>query len=214
MTFAHPWGLLALALPLVLALIEFNRRQPGVALPLDHGDHPVSSRPTVIRRSLKILFGEFAKVVGNGTGRSQRDRPVSHRLPSESIADPVNGAVGHPTRHAPFGAQPALLILKAKWEFQLHVPVLLEVRHGNRQERDDLLVWVIREDCAHQLLGDFRKNRGRRNRARAKWKCPSLSNIRAKLRAGPPRVQFYRVERTACRRQSCPKNCRRRAEYC
>jgi Ca-activated chloride channel family protein len=38
MTFAHPWGLLALALPLVLALVETGRRQPGVALPLDHGD--------------------------------------------------------------------------------------------------------------------------------------------------------------------------------
>ena len=39
MTFAHPWGLLALAVPLVLVLVEINRRQPGVALPLDHGDH-------------------------------------------------------------------------------------------------------------------------------------------------------------------------------
>jgi hypothetical protein len=111
-------------------------------------------------RSLKILFGEFTKLVGNGTGRSQRHRPVSDRLPSESIADPVNGAVGHPTRHASFGAGPALLIFKPKWEFQLNVPVIFKVRHGDRQERDGLLVRVILADrVGTRLRAKFRPGR-------------------------------------------------------
>ena len=42
--------------------------------------------------------------------------------------------------------------------------VLLKMRHGDRQQRDGLLVRVIREHRAHQLLGDFGKDRGRRNR--------------------------------------------------
>jgi hypothetical protein len=42
-----------------------------------------------------------------------------------------------------------------------HIPVLLEMRHGDRQERDGLLVRVIREDRAHQPLGDLGKDHGR-----------------------------------------------------
>src|ERR1700729_2615059 len=80
---------------------------------------PVWRGPRALRRSLEIPLGEFAECVGNGTGKSQRDGSVSDGLPSESIADPVNGAVGHPTRHASFGPGPALLIFKPKWEFQL-----------------------------------------------------------------------------------------------
>src|SRR5260370_26543767 len=38
---------------------------------------------------------------------------------------------------------------------------LLEVRHRNRQERDGFLVRVIREECAHQLLGVLGKDHGR-----------------------------------------------------
>ena len=38
MTFAHPWGLLALVVPLALCLVELWRSGPVVRLPLDHGD--------------------------------------------------------------------------------------------------------------------------------------------------------------------------------
>lgn len=38
MTFAHPWGLLALLLPLLLGLVEYWRRRPGLVLPLDHSE--------------------------------------------------------------------------------------------------------------------------------------------------------------------------------
>jgi hypothetical protein len=56
-------------------------------------------------------------------------------------------------QHAFLGAGAARLIFKSKREFQLHIPALLEMRHGDRQERDSLLVRVIREDRAYQLLG-------------------------------------------------------------
>ena len=42
--------------------------------------------------------------------------------------------------------------------------VLLEMRHRDRQQRDGLLVGVIGEHRAHQLLGDLGKDRGRRDR--------------------------------------------------
>ena len=54
-------------------------------------------------------------------------------------------------------------IFKSKREFELHIPVLLEMRHGDREERDGLLVRVIREDRADQLLGDLcKRSRWRR----------------------------------------------------
>src|SRR5215467_15910010 len=58
-------------------------------------------------RWLKVPFGKFAKLVGNRTGKSQRDGPISDRLPPEAIADHINGAVGHPTGHTSLGAWPA-----------------------------------------------------------------------------------------------------------
>jgi hypothetical protein len=90
---------------------------------------------------------------------------------SEAIADPIDSAVGRPARHAFLGAGAARFIFEPKREFQLNIPVLLEMRHGDRQERDSPLIRVIREDRAHQLLGGLGKDHGRgdwrveRNRA-------------------------------------------------
>src|SRR5262249_42149866 len=88
----------------------------------------------------QFLFGEHAKLVRNGTENSQGDRPVCDRSPSEAIADLVDGAISRPTRHPSFAAGAAPLVFKPKGEFQLHFRVLLEMRHGDRQERDALLV--------------------------------------------------------------------------
>ena len=52
-------------------------------------------------------------------------------------------------------------IFKSKQEFQLNIPVRLEMRDGDRQERNSLLIRVIREDRAHQLRGDLGKDHGR-----------------------------------------------------
>ena len=60
----------------------------------------------------------------------------------------------------------ARFVFKPKREFQLQIPVLFEMRHGDRQQRDGLLVRVIREDRAHQLLGDLGEDRGRAKSAR------------------------------------------------
>src|SRR5258708_7852599 len=109
----------------------------------------------------QVLFGKFANSSGNGTANPQRHLRISDRIPSEAIADPIDSAVGHPTRHAFLCAGAARLIFKSKRELQLNIPVLLEMRHGDRQERDGLLVRVIGEDRAPQLLGDLGKDYGR-----------------------------------------------------
>src|SRR5262249_16159796 len=67
----------------------------------------------------QVLLGEFAKLVGDGTGNPQRHRRISDGIPSEAIADPIDRAVCRPTRHAFLGARAARLIFKSKREFQL-----------------------------------------------------------------------------------------------
>ena len=42
-----------------------------------------------------------------------------------------------------------------------HFPVLLKMRHGDRQQRYGLLLRVIGERCTNELLGDFSKRSGR-----------------------------------------------------
>src|SRR5215467_13130294 len=91
----------------------------------------------------KVPFGEFAKLVGDGTRKLQGDRTVPDRVPAETIADQVNGAVGHRARHASFAAGPALLIFKPERQLQLYIRVLLEVRHGDREQRDGLLIGML-----------------------------------------------------------------------
>jgi hypothetical protein len=54
-------------------------------------------------------------------------------MPSETIADPINGTVGHPSRHALPGARSAPLIFKAERKLQLQIRVFLEMRHGNSE---------------------------------------------------------------------------------
>src|SRR5262245_16484170 len=61
----------------------------------DRRRHRPRSSPRVLRRLSPI--SEPTSHSGNDAGKSQRDRPVSDRLPSETIADYVNSAVGHPT---------------------------------------------------------------------------------------------------------------------
>jgi hypothetical protein len=112
-----------------------------------------------------MVTGPFRR--GCETRRERRANPQRHRrisdsIPSETIADPIdNSAVGHPTRHTFLGAWAARFIFKSKREFELHIPVFLEMRHGDRQERDGLLIRLIREDRANQLLGDLGKDYSR-----------------------------------------------------
>ena len=110
---------------------------------------------------LQVLFGEFAKLIGNGPRRSQHNRSVSDCIPSETIADQVDSAVCRPTRYSSLGAGPALFIFKPQRKFQLQFPVFLKMRHGDRQQRQGLLVRVIGERRTNELLGDFGKGSGR-----------------------------------------------------
>jgi hypothetical protein len=83
---------------------------------------------------LKVFFREFAKRVGDGRGKAQRDGPISDGLPPEAVANHLHGTVGRPTRHPSLGTGPALFVLEPEWELELHVPALLEVRHRDRAE--------------------------------------------------------------------------------
>src|SRR5215468_4984468 len=112
----------------------------------------------------QLLFGESAKLVRHGTGESQCDRSISDGFPSEALTDPVYGAIRSPTCHASLAAGAAAFILEAERQFQLHVGVLLEVRDGDRQQRDLLLARMIREHLTDEVLGNLREYRCRRNR--------------------------------------------------
>src|SRR5262249_23797822 len=59
------------------------------------------------------------------------------------------------------GAGPAFFVFKPQRKFQLHFPLLLKMRHGDRQQRYGLLLRVISERCTNELLGDFGKGSGR-----------------------------------------------------
>jgi len=52
-----------------------------------------------------------------------------------------------------FSAGTAILVLKSKREFQLQCRVVLKIRHRDRQQRDGLLVRVIRQGAPHEILG-------------------------------------------------------------
>ncbi len=52
MTFAHPWVLLLLVIPVLLLVWGVQRRDPGVAVPIDHGTHGS-------KRLLFLLLGLF-----------------------------------------------------------------------------------------------------------------------------------------------------------
>ncbi len=93
------------------------------------------------------------------------------------MTDHVNSTVGHPARHPSFGAGAPLLTFKPEREFQLQVWVLLKVRHGDRQQRDGLLVRVLRQNAAHQLFGDFGKDRRRRNRRIERYRTRDRAKV-------------------------------------
>jgi hypothetical protein len=59
---------------------------------------------------------------------------VSDRVPPETIADQVNGAVCRPTRHPLPGAWPTFFIFRPKWKFELQFPVLLKMLQRDRQQ--------------------------------------------------------------------------------
>src|SRR6478609_4331827 len=87
-------------LPMSIEVLSTNFRREGLI--------PATSWRVV----LQVLFGEFAKLIGNGPRRSQHDRSVSDCIPSETIADHVDSAVCRPARHPSLGARPTIIINK------------------------------------------------------------------------------------------------------
>jgi Family of unknown function (DUF6494) len=121
-------------------------------------------RQPLPRLKSKVLFGELAKRVRHGAEDPQCDRSVSNRVPSEAIADGVDRAIGRRTCHTSFAARTALLIRKPERKLELQLWVLLEIRYGDRQKRDGLLIRMLREHRAHQFFCDLGKDCCCRNR--------------------------------------------------
>jgi hypothetical protein len=94
----------------------------------------------------QVLFGEFAKFVGNGRRGAQRRRSVSDSVPFKPIADPIDGLVGRPTCHAFFwcrGGVPHLSPHASASRYATQKSP--RARWSSRQ--------VFREDRAHRFLG-------------------------------------------------------------
>src|SRR6516165_6024606 len=102
---------------------------------------------------LQALLRELAKRVGDGTGGTQHHRAVADRFPSETITDSVNGTVGGPTRHSSVRSGPARFICKTERKLELQLPVLFELRHRDREQRNRLLLRVIGKRRAYEILG-------------------------------------------------------------
>src|SRR5215510_7030020 len=106
---------------------------------------PSMKRPSPARHSSpepdrsQVLFGELAKLIRDRAGEPER-RPVFDRLPSETIADLVDRAIGDPARHPSFAARAALFILEPERELHLQIPASFELRHRNAQQRNDPLL--------------------------------------------------------------------------
>jgi hypothetical protein len=75
----------------------------------------------------KVLFGEFAKLVGNGTVDLQGEGSVADGFLSKTSSDLVNRAVRDQTGATFLRTGPAAVILQPKREFQLQRGVLLQV---------------------------------------------------------------------------------------
>ena len=109
-----------------------ERNGPVTTVIIDRASDRSGPRGAGEARS-QLLFGEFAKFVGNGPDDTQRHRAVADRRPAEAIADPVDGAIGRVTRQAPPCAGTALLVVEPEGEFQLQLRMLRQMRHGDRQ---------------------------------------------------------------------------------
>ena len=83
-----------------------------------------------------------------------------------------------------FSAGTAILVLKSKREFQLRCRVVLKIRHRDRQQRDGLLVRVIRQDVPHQLLGDLGQGCRRRNRRRQRGRAGDRARFSSRPACG------------------------------
>jgi ABC-type multidrug transport system ATPase subunit len=102
-----------------------------------------------------LKLSEYSYILENG--RIALEGKSTVLSADKTIADHVNSTVCRPTRHLSLGAGPAFFIFKSQRKFQLHFPVLLKMRHGDRQQR----YGVIDERRTNELLGDFGKDSGR-----------------------------------------------------
>src|SRR5262245_39728589 len=83
---------------------------------------------------LEVLFGEAAECIGNRCWSAAGERGVAHRLPSEAIADRVNGTICLRARGALSRAGTTRLVSQSKGQFELDCRAPLQVRHRNRQQ--------------------------------------------------------------------------------
>ena len=89
---------------------------------------------------------------------------IVHRLPSETLADGIDGLVCTRSRETFSGAGTTSFVGKPERQLQLYDRMRFEMRDGDRQQRDRPLVTVIRKDAADQVLGDLSEHPRCRNR--------------------------------------------------
>jgi Ca-activated chloride channel family protein len=98
LTFAHPWRLWLLVLPVALALWEIRRRGPHVALPLDHSDVRHSrwlARLVGAANLLPALLLAIAMLIVAGPTVAGRPKEVRSLTNIEFLLD-VSGSMGTP----------------------------------------------------------------------------------------------------------------------
>lgn len=101
MTFAHPWVLLFLALPVALAMWEWQRRGHVVVVPFDHGGIPSGARlGRWVRGATLLVSGVVAVAVLVLAGPARLAPPEQERVVTniQFVMD-VSGSMG-----APFGS--------------------------------------------------------------------------------------------------------------
>ncbi len=126
---------------------------------------------------------------------------IQPRVPSEAIADGIHSAIGRPARHTSFATGTALLIRKPERKVELQLWVLLEIRYGDRQKRDGLLIRMLREHHAHQFFCELGKDCCRRNRRAERDRMADGAQVGE---ANPDRHRSAGRDLARSRCKSCP----------
>src|SRR5262245_21987644 len=111
----------------------------------------------------KLFFSKASELVRDGAHDACCGGRIIYCSGSEALPDGVDGPVGARSRQALFTARTASLVGKPKRQLELHDRVLVEIRDGDRQQRDRPLVRMVGKDAAHQVLGDLSESPRCRN---------------------------------------------------
>src|SRR4029079_6715169 len=116
------------------------------------------------RSESKLLFSKASELVRDGAHDTGCCGRIVYCTGAETLPDLIDGQVGARSRQASFAARTASLVGKPERQFELHDRMVVEIRDGDRQQRDRPLARMVGKDAAHQALGDLGESPCRRNR--------------------------------------------------